>query len=190
MNYKELFQRLFTLIASPKKAWVEISSESPRRDVMGTFVYPLIALCGLAVLLGKLMSSGAGRTTFHSAAMDICGYCVALFGGFFLAAWLLDIVRQNLLTHKPDMPGSQLFVGYAMGVVFVADILAIVFPQLFIFKWILQFYVLYVVWEGSDIIFSVPEDNRLTFTAIATVAIIFSPAIIRALFNMLSNTLG
>ena len=59
------------------------------------------------------------------------------------------------------MPSSQLFVGYAMGVVFVADILAIIFPQLFIFKWILQFYVLYVVWEGSDVIFALSEDTHL-----------------------------
>ena len=117
MNYKELFQRLFTLIISPKKAWVEISAESPRRDVMGGFVYPLIALCGLAVLFGKLLYTGMERMTFHAAAMDICGYCVALFGGFFLAAWLLDLLRQKFLDHQSDMAGSQLFVGYAMGTI-------------------------------------------------------------------------
>lgn len=190
MNYKELFQRLFTLITSPKKAWVEISSESPRRDVMGSFVYPLIALCGLAILIGKLTDDGLKRLTFHEAAMDICSYCVALFGGFFLAAWLLDILRQKLLGHDTDLSGSQIFVGYTMGVVFVAEILAILFPQFFIFKWILQFYVLYVVWEGSEALFAIPENNRLTFTVLTSVAVIFSPAIIHSLFNMLSNTLG
>ena len=88
------------------------------------------------------------------------------------------------------MPGSQLFAGYAMGVVFLADILTVIFPQFFIFKWILQFYVLYVVWEGSEVIFNVAEDKRLTFTALTAAAVVFSPAIIRALFNMLSTTLG
>ncbi len=190
MNYKELFQRLFALIASPKKAWVEISSESPQRDVMGTFVYPLIALCGLAVLLGALMDDGVQRLTFQSAAMDICRYCVALFVGFFLAAWLFDILRQRFLGHETDLQGSQLFIGYTMGVVFLAEMLAVVFPQFFIFKWILQFYVLYVVWEGCDVIFSVGEDKRLTFTVLASVAVVFSPAIIHTLFNLLSNTLG
>ena len=190
MNYKELFKRLFLLITSPKKAWVEISCESPRCDVTGSFVYPLIALCGLVVLIGKIISTGIERMTFHSAAMDICSYCISLFGGFFLAAWILDTLRQKYFKHAPDMPGSQLFVGYAMGVLFVADILTIVFPQLFIFKWILQFYVLYIVWEGSEIIFNVTEDKRLFFTTIATAAIVFSPAIIRLLFNTLSKTLG
>ena len=122
--------------------------------------------------------------------MNMCSYCISLFGGFFLAAWLLDMLKQKYLDHTADMPGAQLFVGYTMGVVFSAEILAILFPQFFIFKWILQFYVLYVVWEGSEILFAVPEDKRLTFTAMTSVAVVFSPAIIRALFNLLSNTLG
>ena len=77
-----------------------------------------------------------------------------------------------------------------MGVVFLADMLTILFPQFFIFKWILQFYVLYVVWEGSDVLFSIEDDKRLMFTALTSVAVVFSPAVIRALFNMLSSTLG
>lgn len=190
MNYKELFRRLFTLIASPRKAWVEIASESPRRDVMGTFVYPLIALCGLAILLSTFIRDGLVRNVYQPALMEMCSYCVALFGGFFFAAWLFDLLRQKLLGHTSDMPGSQLFVGYTMGVVFLADILAIIFPQFFIFKWILQFYVLYVVWEGIDAIFTISDDKRLTFTALSSAAVIFSPMIIRTLFNLLSNTLG
>ena len=187
MNYKELFRRLFSLVASPKKAWVEISCESPRRDVMGTFVYPLIALCGLARLISALTGNGVKRMTFQNAMMDICGYCIALFAGFFLASWLLNLLRQKLLEHKPDLPGSQLFVGYTMGVIFLAKIITAAFPQLFIFEWILQFYTLYAVWEGSDIIFTVAEDKRLTFTSLATVSIIFSPIIIHVLFNMISG---
>ena len=190
MNYKELFHRLFSIIASPKKAWIEISTESPRRDVMGSFVYPLIALCGIAVLLNTFFRDGLARNVYQPALMDMCRYCVSLFGGFFLASWLLDILRQKLLEHTTDMPSSQIFAGYAMGVVFLAEILAILFPQFFIFKWILQFYVVYVTWEGCDVLFSIPEDKRLTFTALSSVVVIFSPAIIRALFNTLSNTLG
>lgn len=190
MNYKELFQRLFTLIASPRRAWVEISAESPRRDVMGSFVYPLIALCGIATLLNAFISDGLARSVYQPALMNMCSYCVSLFGGFFLAAWLLDTLKQKYLEHTADMTGSQLFAGYTMGVVFSAEILTILFPQFFIIKWILQFYVLYVVWEGCDVLFAVSEDKRLTFTALASIAVIFSPAIIRALFNLLSNTLG
>ena len=190
MNYKDLFHRLFMLIASPKKAWVEISAESPRRDVMAGFVYPLIALCGLAVLLSAFMTDGLGRGVYQPALMQMCSYCIALFGGFFLAAWLVDVVRQKLLGHAPDMPGSQIFVGYTMGVVLMADILTIVFPQYFIIWWGVRLYTIYVVWEGSDVLFSMPDDKRLAFLAMASAAVILSPTIIRALFNTLSNLLG
>ena len=61
MNYKELFTRLYALLASPKRAWTEITVESPRRDVMATFVYPLIALEGLLVLLSAFIHEGLKR---------------------------------------------------------------------------------------------------------------------------------
>lgn len=190
MNYKELFSRLLMLITSPKKAWVEISAESPRRDVMAGFVYPLIALCGLAVLLNAFMKDGLERSVYQPALMQMCSYCIALFGGFFLAAWLLDMVRQKFMGHAPDMPGSQTFVGYTMGIVFVADILSIVFPQFFIIWWGLRLYTIKVVWEGSDVLFSIPDDKRMAFLAMASAAVILSPTIIRTLFNTLSNLLG
>ena len=190
MNYKDLFRRLFTLIGAPKRAWVEISTESPQRDVTSTYVYPLIALCGLAVLFSALTSDGLVRPTFQSAMMDICRYCVALFGGFFLAAYLVDMLRQKLLQQPACMSASQLFVGYVMGVVYFAEILAVLFPQFFLFKWMLMVYILYIVWEGGEVVFAVEERHRMTFTALASVAIILSPALIRMLFNMLSNTLG
>lgn len=190
MNYKELFQRLAMLLVAPKKAWVEIVTESPRRDVMGTFVYPLVALCGIVVLLATFMRDGLDRSVYQPALMEMCSYCFALFGGFFLAAYLVDMVRQKLLAQSTNMPVSQLFAGYAIGVVFVADIIVILFPQLFIIKWALLAYTLKVVWEGSEVIFAVDEERRLTFTALASVAIVISPALIRMLFNTLSNMLG
>lgn len=190
MSYKELLRRLFTLIASPRKAWVELSSESPRLDVTSSFVYPLVALCGIAVLLNTFVRDGLARDVYQPALMEMCSYCISLFGGFFLATWLFDTLRQRVLNHNPDMPGSQFFVGYAMGVVFLAEIMVILLPQFFIFKWILQFYILYIVWEGSEILFAIAEDKQLTFNALSSAAIIFSPALIRVLFNMLSNTLG
>ena len=129
MDYKELFRRLIAIIISPRKAWEEIVTESPRKDVTQAFVYPLVALGGLAVLVGAMLEKGLKRMTFHEAMMDICGYCIALFGGFFMASYLVDIVTQKYLKRQSDMPLANLFVGYAMGVVFVADMLVMLFPQ-------------------------------------------------------------
>ena len=190
MEYKELFRRLLAVIASPRKAWVEITTESPRKDVTSTFVYPLVALGGLVVLLGALFDGGLKRMTFHDAMMDICGYCIALFGGFFLASYLVDMVAQKYLQRESNMALANLFVGYTMGVVFVADMLVVLFPQFFIFKWVLLLYVCYIVWEGSEVVLAVDEERRLIYMALASAAIIFSPTMIGMLFDTLSKLLG
>lgn len=185
------------LFANPKKAWVEISVETPRRDVMSGFVYPLIALGGLVLLMDKLLRGGLERVTFHDAMMDVCGYCIAFFGGFFLAARLLDLLRRKLLGHGTDMEGSQLFAGYAMGLMFVAEMLSMVFPQFFVlFKMVFIGYTLYNVWEGSGVLFAIPEnkqskfDTQLVFSVLTTLIVVLSPMLIRTLFNTLSNILG
>lgn len=190
MNYKELFQRLWAIIVSPKKAWREIADESPRKDVMSTFVYPLIALGGLVMLLSALIGDGLERPTFHSAMMDICSYCISLFGGFFLASYLFDIVAQKLLQRGSDMLLANVFVGYAMGVVFLADMLVVLFPQFFIFEWVLLLYVCYIVWEGCEIFLAVEENKRVAFMAIVSAIVVFAPTLIGMLFNTLSKLLG
>lgn len=190
MNYKELFKRLSAIITSPRKAWVEIATESPRRDVTATYVYPLVALGGLVMLVSALFHDGLQRMTFHAAMMEICSYCISLFGGFFLASYLFDLVAQKFLQRQSDMALANIFVGYAMGVVFVADMLVALFPQFFIFEWVLLLYVCYVVWEGCDVLLAVEEEKRVVYMAITSALIIFSPAIIGALFDTLSNLLG
>ena len=190
MNYKDLFKRLFRILANPKKAWTEITVESPRRDVLATFVYPLIALCGLAVLLSAFMHDGLKREVYQPALMDMLSCCIALFGGFFLASYLLNTMLQRYLHRNADMPLAQLFVGYAMGSVFLAEILFVLFPQYFLFWWFLRIYTTIVVWEGCEVILGVEEEKRLVFTGLATASIVFYPVVIQWVFNTLSNLLG
>lgn len=169
---------------------MDISIESPRRDVMATFVYPLIALGGLVVLIESLVHDGLERITMQSAMMDICSYCISLIGGFFLASYLLDLIFQKFLHRESNMSLANLFAGYSMGVVFIADMLVILFPNLFIIKWILLVYVCVIVWEGCSILLEVKEEQKMTFMAMASVSIIFSPIIIHKLFVALSNIMG
>ena len=190
MDYKELFRRIGTLIVAPKKAWVELVTESPRRDVMAVFVYPLIAFCGLAVLLSAFLHDGLKREVYQPALMDMLSCCIALFGGFFLASYLLNTMLQRYLHRNADMPLAQLFVGYAMGSVFLAEILFVLFPQYFLFWWFLRIYTTIVVWEGCEVILGVEEEKRLVFTGLATASIVFSPVVIQWVFNTLSNLLG
>ena len=171
MNYKDLFKRVISLISSPAKAWEEIGKEEDRRKVLGAFVYPMIGLCGLSVFIGTFIGNTAG------------------VGGYFLAAYAIDQLGKKLLGREDQYELNQQFVGYSMVVTFVLDIVSGLF-SISILHWILQFYTIFVVFEGARTLMKVNEEKLTRYTLIASVIIIVCPALIAAVFNELSVILN
>lgn len=191
MNYKELFRIAILLISSPAKAWEEIRVEEDRRKVFAEFVYPMIGLCGLSVFIGSLVANGwGGPQSFQIAMTQCCAVAVALFGGYFLAAYAINELRVKMFGMTSDAPLTQQFAGYAFVVCFLLQILNGLLPDFKIVGWLLQFYIVYVVWEGASVLMGVDEKNRLRFTLLASVLLIICPAIIQFVFNKLTTILN
>ncbi len=177
------------LISAPAKAWAEIKLEEDRRKVMSEFVYPMIGLCGLSVFIGSFIGNTAGSFAFHVAMTRCCATFVSLFGGFFLAAYLMNLLSEKMLEREDERELSQQFVGYAMVVVFALNIISGLF-SISILHWILQFYTVFVVYEGARGLMMV-EENRLTqYSLLASLLIIVCPTIISTVFDKLSLILN
>lgn len=189
MNYKELFDRIMKLITTPAKAWEEICNETNRQKVMGSFVYPLIGLCGLSVFIGTFIGNTTGASAFQIAMTRCCATFVSLFGGFFLAAYLSDLVGRNMLKREEDIEQNRQFVGYSMVVIFVLDIISGLF-SISILHWILQFYTAFVVYEGARTFMKVNEVYLTRYALIVSVLVLICPAIISTLFTKLSLILN
>ena len=189
MNYKDLFKRVISLISSPAKAWEEIGKEEDRRKVLGAFVYPMIGLCGLSVFIGTFIGNTAGVAAFQIAMTRCCAIFVSLFGGYFLAAYVIDQLGKKLLGREDQYELNQQFVGYSMVVTFVLDIVSGLF-SISILHWILQFYTIFVVFEGARTLMKVNETKLTRYTLIASDIIIVCPALIAAVFNELSVILN
>lgn len=190
MNYKELFRIALQLISSPARAWEEISLED-RRKVFTAFVYPMIGFCGLSVFIGSLLAMGwGGPQSFQYAMTQCCAVAVSLFGGYFLAAYLINGLRVRMLMMDSDIPLTQQFAGYALVVVFMLKIIIGILPDFWILALLLQFYIVYVVWEGSDKLMHVAEKDRLRFTILSSVLLIVCPAVIEWVFNKLTVVLN
>lgn len=190
MNYKTLFKRALLLISSPAKAWEEIAFETDRRKVLGSFVYPMIGLCGFSVFLGSLFETGWGALGWQIALTKSCSVFVALFGGYFLTAYLINKLGATLFKSKDNLPLLQQFVGYSMVVTFLLDIISGIIPGFFILRWILQFYVIFVVWEGVRILLRVEEQKQMAYTVMASFFIVLCPALLGLVFNKLSFILN
>ena len=150
MNYKALFQIAMSLISSPAKAWEEIRLED-RRAVLTVFVYPMIGLCGLSVFIGALWTNGwGGPQSFQLAMTQCCAVAVALFGGYFLAAYAINQMGIKMFGMTNDIPLAQQFAGYALVVTFLLHIVTGLLPDFSIIGWLLQFYIVYVGSKGCD----------------------------------------
>lgn len=189
MNYKELFNRTVLLISSPAKAWTEIEKEDNRKKVLGEFVYPMIGLCGLSVFLGTFIGNTEGVSAFQVAMTRCCAIFVALFGGFFLSSYLTNLLGQKLLGREEEMELNQQFVGYAMVVTFVLDIVSGLFA-ISILRWILQFYTVVVVYEGARSLMNVEEKDLTRYSLCVAVIIMICPSLIATVFDKLSLILN
>ena len=179
------------LISSPAKAWEEISMEEDRRKVYIAFVYPMIGLCGLSVFIGSLLTNGwGGPQSFQIAMTNCCAVAVALFGGYFLAAYAINEMGTRMFGMHINMPLTQQFAGYALVVPFLLQIVTGLLPDFRIIAWLLQFYIVYVVWEGVPVLMGVEEKQRLKYTLLSSVLLILCPAVIQIVFNRLTAILN
>ena len=179
------------LISSPAKAWEEIRLRKDIREVSFEYVYPMIGLATLSVFIGSIVERGWASAEDYRYAMTQCaGVVVALFGGYFLSAYLINRVRVQMLSQRDDILLSQQFAGYAMTVTFLLQILTGILPDLGIISMMLQFYVIYLVWEGSDKLLEVAEDKRTVYTVISTVILMVCPWLLRFVFDKLNIILN
>ena len=177
------------LVSSPAKAWDEIYKETDRRKVLGDFVYPMIGLCGLSVFIGTFIGNTAGTSAFQIAMTRCCATFVSLFGGFFLAAYGTNLLGKKMLERGEEPELNQQFVGYAMVVTFLLEIVSGLF-SISILRWILQFYTVVVVYEGARSLMDVDEKNLTRYSLIASCLVIVCPSLIGKLFNELSLILN
>ena len=173
------------LISSPAKAWEGIVNETNRKAVMGEFVYPMIGLCGLSVFIGTFIGNTAGVSAFQIAMTRCCATFVSLFGGFFLASYLTNLLGKQILGKEDELELNQQFVGYSMVVTFVLDIITGLF-SLSILRWILQFYTVFVVYEGAASLMNVEKKDLTRYSLIASFIIMVCPGLIAAVFDKLS----
>ena len=189
MNYKELFNRVVLLISSPAKAWLDVDKEADRKKVLGEFVYPMIGLCGLSVFIGTFIGNTTGVFAFQIAMTRCCATFVSLFGGFFLASYLTNLLGKKMLEREEETDLNRQFVGYGMVVIFALNIISGLF-SISILHWILQFYTVFVVYEGARSLMNVDEKNLTRYTLCASVIIMLCPSLIASVFDKLSLVLN
>lgn len=178
------------LISSPARAWEEIYLED-KQKVFVTFVYPMIGFCGLSVFIGAIWIKGWGDAqSFQYAMTQCCAVAVSLFGGYFLAAFLINELRSKMYRQESNLLLTQQFAGYALSAFFLTQLVIGFLPDFLIVGLLLQFYTIYIVWEGVPILMKIAEKDRLRFTLLTSALLIACPMLIQFIFNKLTVLLN
>lgn len=161
--------------------------QEDKQMVFSSFVYPMLALSGLAVFLGSLFSNGGDvpHKIFQLALTDSCAAVISLFGGVYLVSFLIEELSPRFFSVRIKEAGCQQMVGYGFVIVFILSIIIGLFPNFKLLGSIFQFYIVYIIWEGIHYFIDVEEDKKFKVTLFISFLILFCPWLVQFVFKKL-----
>ena len=181
---KELFITAISLIIKPSEAWKDLSTKrnDSHDSFLSGYVYPFMGLIILAAFLGALFSSK--ENNLQIALKESIVVFLSMFGGFFIASYLVNEVWHTVFHRAPDMKLCQRFVGYSSSLMYCLNIVLSLLPEFFFLRFLLV-YTIFIIWEGVIPFLDVKEPEQLKFSALSTAIIIVMPFAITFILRLL-----
>ncbi len=181
MEYKRLFNQIYRLLRQPRNEWQRIvEQEKDSTNVINNFVLPMIGLCALSSLLGQLFQ-GEG---FEKALIAVIVSLGKNFGGIYITFFILQETTKYFGLERNKTAHLQL-IGYGFVTIFTVDIIHKLIPEL-IFLPFLQLYLLYTIWEASEIVIKIDDKKRVIYVLFVTLLML---SISTGIDTVLSNTI-
>ncbi|MBE6301091.1 MAG: YIP1 family protein [Parabacteroides distasonis] len=181
--FSEIFKIIVAIISQPTKTWEMLAKKDENEDAfLSRFIYPLIGIVSVAAFVGVLFT----RKEFdvELALKSSIRTLVSVFGGFYVASYVLNEFWQGLFNREKDLKLCQCFVGYASSLMFALNIVLTLLPEFFFLR-IFVLYTFYIIWEGATPYMQVNETERMKFVGISTTLILLTPWIIEIILSML-----
>ena len=173
---------MFMLILQPAKAWGELdATEEKQEDFLSRFVYPVVGILTLVAFISIFITRI--EFDFEIALRLAIKVLVAAFGGFFLAAYLLNEICAGIFHREKDMRLCQRFVGYSSAFMALLIMAWFLIPEFF-FLLIFILYTARIVWDGAVTYMHVDKDDQLKFTLWASAVIILTPILLYFLMGL------
>jgi hypothetical protein len=181
--FKDLYNTTVSLIFKPSEAWRDLREKrtDDNEKFLSGFVYPFVGLVTLAAFLGLLFTRREFdiQMALKSAILSL----MSVFGGFFLASYLVNEMWCSLFKRKKNIKLCQYFVGYSSVLMFTLNILLCLFPEFFFLRFFVL-YTIYIVWEGAVPYMDVREQEQLRFAVFSTTIIIGAPYVLELILSL------
>ncbi|MDR1381540.1 MAG: YIP1 family protein [Tannerella sp.] len=182
--FKDLFNTTMSIIFRPSETWRKLREKQPDDSdkFLSGYVYPFVGMIAIAGFLGILFT----RKEFdlQMALKSTIFLLLSVFGGFFLAAYLMNEMWHALFGREKNMRLCQTFVGYSSALMFSLDILLSLLPEFFFLRFLIL-YTIYIVWEGAVPYMDVEAEEQLKFVSLSTAIIVATPFILEFILGLL-----
>ena len=180
---KNLFNTAISLIFNPSDAWKELNKKQKEAhdSFLSEYVYPFMGMIILAAFLGAFFT-GKERD-IQIALKESIIVLLSVFGGFFLASYLVNEVWHHILHREANIKLCQRFVGYSSSLLYCLNIVLSLLPEFFFLRF-LVIYTIYIVWEGVIPYMDANESEQLKFAGFSTAIIIVTPILIKFILGL------
>jgi hypothetical protein len=188
--YKELFQTLISLVSETRHTWEKLSGkEEKAEEFLSRFIYPFLGLIAASAFAGVLFTEERFSTEY--ALKQSIKAFVSCFGGFYLAAYVLNELGKAFFGQDDNLRRCRRFTGYASAPMFAIYIILALVPLLPLSDFsllrmlIIYLYTGYIVWEGASPYMKIEDRLRLKFTAVTAFLIVSAPELINTILFIL-----
>jgi len=159
----DLVARARNMLTAPKAEWPVIAGESTgTAELYSGYVAPLAAIAPVSAILGNLLFEGP-LSFNQSIVVGIIGFVLALVGVYVLGRIASKIAPA--FGGKDDPAQGLKLAAYAGTAAWVAGVFGLI-PALARLSIIGGIYGLYLLYTGTSVMMSVPQERSVGYTAV------------------------
>lgn len=172
---------LIQLILSPAEGWEDIAAEHPEPGRLQRAGFlPLLGVCVLTVFVPLFTGHGVG---FVAALADAIIQGGVYFVSLFTARLILELYMPRI-GSKVTRRRTEALVVCAMGLMVIVQAVTNVLPWTLLFMRFMPLYVVLVLYKSAPFM-EVPEDHRLNYLLMASLACVAVPLVLYYLLILL-----
>lgn len=159
----EFVARAKNMLTAPKDEWPVIAREGTDvAELYRGYVGPLAAIAPVAAIIENLLFGGP--LSFNkSIVVGIVSFAMALLGVYVIAR--IAAKSAPAFGGKDDFAQALKLVAYAFTAAWIAGVFALV-PVLSVLSMIGGIYSLYLLYTGTSVMMSVPQERSVGYTAV------------------------
>ena len=173
---------MIQLLLSPARGWEDVSASIPNPDELQRRGFcPWVGVAAVSELLPWLYNHTEG---FLAALESVIAIGAALFASLYVGRLFLGMALPKFIRQEVNPAKLNVFITYLMGINCLFLIFVNAMPASMTFLRLLPLLSVIIIFKSTAYL-GIDEENQLSFTGLASVAVIVLPMVLGALLLFL-----